>query len=353
MAALIVAAAVAGFFYRKSSRSLTEKDSILLTDFVNTTGDAVFDGTLKQALAVQLEQSPYLNVFPQERVRDTLKFMGRSPDERLTPDLARDVCQREGIKAVLNGAISNIGSQYVVDVNAVNCQTGDSLAREQVQADKKEQVLAAVGKAASSLRGKLGESLASVQKFDAPVEEATTSSLEALKAFSLGEAERNKGSEYTAIPLYKHAIELDPNFAVAYARLAQSYANTGQSALARENMTQAFERRERASELEKLYISTHYYEIVTGEIDKSMEAYQLWKRTYPRDSIPTNNLAIDNAWIGKFDQALVEAQETIRLDPNSAFSYGVVGRRLHGPGPLCGGQGHPPKGSGPQAGCGG
>ena len=325
VAALIVAAAVAGFFYRKSSRSLTEKDSILLTDFVNTTGDAVFDGTLKQALAVQLEQSPYLNVFPQERVRDTLKFMGRSPDERLTPDLARDVCQREGIKAVLNGAISNIGSQYVVDVNAVNCQTGDSLAREQVQADKKEQVLAAVGKAASSLRGKLGESLASVQKFDAPVEEATTSSLEALKAFSLAEAERNKGSEYTAIPLYKHAVELDPNFAVAYARLAQSYANTGQSALARENMTQAFERRERASELEKLYISTHYYEIVTGEIDKSMEAYQLWKRTYPRDSIPTNNLAIDNAWIGKFDQALVEAQETIRLDPNSAFSYGVLG----------------------------
>ncbi|HEX3354684.1 MAG TPA: protein kinase [Terriglobales bacterium] len=323
--ALILAAGAAALFYRKSSHSLTEKDSILLTDFVNTTGDPVFDGTLKQALAVQLEQSPYLNVFPQERVRDTLKFMGRSPDERLTPDLARDVCQREGIKAVLNGAISSIGTQYVVDVNAVNCQTGDSLAREQVQADKKEQVLAAVGKAASSLRGKLGESLASVQKFDAPVEEATTSSLEALKAFSLGEAERNKGSEYTAIPLYKHALELDPNFAVAYARLAQSYANTGQSALARENMTQAFQRRERASELEKLYISTHYYEIVTGELDKSIEAYQLWKRTYPRDSIPTNNLAIDYAWSGKYDQALAEAQETIRLDPNSAFSYGVVG----------------------------
>ena len=322
---VVLAAAVAGFFYRKGSRSLTEKDSILLTDFVNTTGDPVFDGTLKQALAVQLEQSPYLNVFPQDRVRDTLKFMGRSPDERLTPDLARDVCQREGIKAVLNGAISSIGTQYVVDVNAVNCQTGDSLAREQVQADKKEQVLAAVGKAASSLRGKLGESLASVQKFDAPVEEATTSSLEALKAFSLAEAERNKGSEFTAIPLYKHAIELDPNFAVAYARLGQSYANTGQGALAKENVTKAFERRDRASELEKLYISTHYYEIVTGELDKSTEAYQLWKRTYPRDSIPTNNLAIDYAWMGKFDQALAEGQETMRLDPNSAFSYGVLG----------------------------
>ena len=324
-ALLAVAIGIGGFFYTRRAGALTEKDSILLTDFVNTTGDAVFDGTLKQALAVQLEQSPYLNVFPQERVRDTLKFMGRSPDERLTPDLARDVCQREGIKAVLNGAISNIGTQYVVDVNAVNCQTGDSLAHEQVSADKKEQVLGAVGKAASSLRGKLGESLASVQKFDAPVEEATTSSLEALKAFSLAETERNKGSEYAAIPLYKHAIELDPNFAMAYARLGQSYANTGQSALSIESTKQAFERRERGSELEKLYISSHYYEIVTGEIEKAIETYQLWKRTYPRDSIPPNNLAVEYSWTGKFDQALVEAQETIRLDPNSTFSYGVLG----------------------------
>ncbi|MGH9503776.1 MAG: protein kinase domain-containing protein [Terriglobales bacterium] len=324
-AVLLAAAAIGGYFYTRGPRALTEKDSILLTDFVNTTGDPVFDDTLKQALAVQLEQSPYLNVFPQGRVRDTLKFMGRSPDERLTPELARDVCQREGIKAVLNSSISNIGTQYVVDVNAVNCQTGDSLAHEQVSADKKEQVLGAVGKVASSLRGKLGESLASVQKFDAPVEEATTSSLEALKAFSLAEAERNKGSEYAAIPLYRHAIELDPNFAVAYARLGQSYANTGQSALSIESTKQAFERRERGSELEKLYISSHYYEIVTGEIDKAIETYQLWKRTYPRDSIPPNNLAVEYSWAGKFDQALVEAQDTIRLDPNSTFSYGVVG----------------------------
>jgi len=314
-------AAMAGFFLRRNSRSLTEKDSILLTDFVNTTGDAVFDGTLKQALAVQLEQSPYLNVFPQERVRNTLRFMGRSADERVTPELARDVCQREGIKAVLNGAISTIGTQYVVDVNAVNCLTGDSLAREQVQADKKEQVLGVVGKAASSLRGKLGESLASVQKFDAPIEEATTSSLEALKAFSMGEAERAKGSEWGAIPFYKHAIELDPNFAVAYARMGQAYANTGQMQPAIENTKQAFERRERASELEKLYISTHYYDIVTGEADKAMEAYQLWKRTYPRDSIPTNNLASNYAAVGKWNQALVEAQETMRLAPNDALSY--------------------------------
>ncbi len=325
VAVVIVAAAVAAFFYRRSSRSLTEKDSILLTDFVNTTGDAVFDGTLKQALAVQLEQSPYLNVFPQERVRDTLRFMGRSPDERLTPDLARDVCQREGIKAVLNGAISTIGIQYVVDVNAVNCLTGDSLAREQVQADKKEQVLGAVGKAASNLRGKLGESLASVQKFDAPVEEATTSSLEALKAFSLGETERAKGSELGAIPFYRRAVEIDPNFAVAYARLGQCYGNSGQSGPAIENTKQAFERRERTSELEKLYISTHYYDIVTGETDKAMEAYQLWKRTYPRDSIPTNNLSSGYAANGKYDQALPEALETVRLAPNEALSYQNLG----------------------------
>ena len=327
---VIALAAVAGFFYTRRPHALTGKDSILLSDFVNTTGDPVFEGTLKQALAVQLEQSPFLNIFPQERVRDTLRYMGRSSDERLTPDLARQICQRESIKAVLNGSIATLGSQYVVGVDAVNCQTGDTLAREQVEVDKKEQVLGAVGKAASSLRGKLGESLASIKKFDAPIE-ATTSSLEALKAFSLGEAERDKGSEYTAIPFYKHALELDPNFAVAYARLGQAYNNTGQSALAIENTKQAFERRERASEPEKLYISTHYYENVTGEWDKAIEAYQLWKRTYPRDSIPSNNLAVGyNGYLGKFDQGLAEAQETMRLDPNSAFSYGVLGGSYFG-----------------------
>jgi eukaryotic-like serine/threonine-protein kinase len=324
-AAFVAALLIAGLYYSRKSQKLTEKDPILLSDFVNTTGDPVFDGTLKQALAVQLEQSPFLNIFPQERVRDTLRYMGRSSDERLTPDLARQVCQRESIKAALNGSIATIGSQYVVGVDAINCQTGDTLAREQVEVNSKEQVLGAVGSAASKLRGKLGESLASIQKYDAKVEEATTSSLEALKAFSLGEAERDKGSEYTAIPFYKHAIELDPNFAVAYARLGQAYNNTDQSILAIENVKQAFERRERASELEKLYITTHYYEVVTGEIDKAIEAYQLWKRTYPHDSIPTTNLGVDyNDYFGKFDQGLAEALDTMRLDPNSAFSYAIL-----------------------------
>ena len=324
VAAVLAALGAVAFFYLHRTPELTEKDSVLLSDFVNTTGDPVFDGTLKQALAVQLEQSPYLNIFPQERVRNTLRYMGRSPDERVTPDLAHEICQREGIKAVLNGTISSLGSQYVVGVDAISCKTGDSLAREQVQVEKKEQVLGAVGKVASSLRGKLGESLASLQKFDAPVEEATTSSLEALKSFSLAEAERDKGSEYNAIPLYKHALELDPNFAVAYARLGQAYFNIGETSLGIENTKKAFERRDRGSEMEKFYISSHYYNIVTGELDKEIDTLELWHQTYPRDNVPTNNLAVLYSLTGKWEQALEKAQETKQLAPNSAFSYYVM-----------------------------
>jgi eukaryotic-like serine/threonine-protein kinase len=324
-AAVVVLVAVGAFFYYSHEpHKLSEKDAILLTDFVNTTGDPVFDGTLKQALAVQLEQSPFLNVFPDQRTRDTLRYMGKSSDERVTPDLARQICAREGIKAVLDGSVTMIGSEYVVGVDAVSCTTGDSLAREQVQVDKKEQVLGAVGQAASALRGKLGESLASVQKFDAPIEEATTSSLEALKAFSLGEAERTKGTEINAIPLYKRAIELDPNFAVAYARLGQVYFNLDEFNAGRENEKKAFELKDRASELEKLYITSHYYELVNGDLDKTIDVYQLWKRTYPRDPLPHNNLSDNYRLIGRLDAALEEAQETMRLDPNDAFTLQVL-----------------------------
>ncbi len=324
-AAVILVAAIGAVVFTRSARALTEKDSVLLSDFVNTTGDSVFDDTLKQALAVQLEQSPYINVFPQDRVRDIMHYMGRSPDERVSPDLARQICQREGIKAVIEGSIATIGSQYVVGVEAVNCKSGDSLAREQIQVDKKEQVLGAVGKASSNLRSKVGESLASVQKFDAPVEEATTSSLEALKAFSLGQAERSKGSELTSIPLYRRAVDLDPNFAVAYARVGQAYANVGETDLAVENTKKAFALRDRVSELEKFYIDTHYYNIVTGELDKDVAAYDLWKKTYPRDSIPSNNLAVDYGLEGKIEQAVDESQETIRLAPNEALGYQNLG----------------------------
>jgi serine/threonine protein kinase len=217
IAVLLAAAIAAGLYWRsRPAQQLTEKDSILLADFVNTTGDPVFDGTLKQALAVQLEQSPYLNIVPDRTIRSALQFMGRSADERVTGSVAREICEREHIKAMLSGSIATLGSQYVVALDATNCATGDSLAREQVTAASKEAVLSAVGKAASSLRGKLGESLASIQKFDTPVTEATTSSLEALKAYAAADELRNGGSEAESIPLFQHATEVDPNFAMAH-----------------------------------------------------------------------------------------------------------------------------------------
>ena len=323
VAVLVLAVVVGGVFYLKhgGQPALTEKDTLLLADFTNTTGDAVFDGTLKQALAVQLEQSPFLNIFSQERVRETLGFMGRSPDERLTNQVAREVCQRAGVKAMLTGAISTLGSHYVLDLQALNCSTGDSIAHEQAEAENKEAVLKALGKAATNLRGKLGESLSSIQKFDTPLEEATTSSLEALKTFNLAENERIK-SEVGSIPLYKKAIELDPNFAVAYARLAQVYANNSEGESAVQNIQQAYDRRQRASELEKLYITTRYHFIVTGNIDKQIEALQLWEQSYPRDW--SAYLALGSVYdnLGKRDLGLQQTQEALRLQPANFLPYG-------------------------------
>jgi tetratricopeptide (TPR) repeat protein len=226
--ALLIAIAAGIFFYSRRSQTLTEKDSILLADFVNTTGDAVFDGTLKQALAVQLEQSPYLNVLPQSRIQAALRLMGRSPDERVTSDVAREVCLRDGVKAMLTGSISSLGSHYVIDLNAINAQTGDSLGRAQVESDSKEKVLKSLDQAASNLRQKLGESIGSVQKFATPLEQATTSSLEALQAFTLGQAEHSKLDDEKAVPHLKRAIELDPNFAMAYGTLGVVYGNLSQ-----------------------------------------------------------------------------------------------------------------------------
>jgi len=316
-----IAAAAAVLLYHQRAPKLTERDYILLVDFVNTTGEPVFDGTLKQALAVQLEQSPFLNIFPEERVRQTLRYMGRSPDERVTSALAREICEREGIKAMLTGSIESLGSHYVITLDAVNGHTGDSLAREQLETDSKEHVLGELGKAASRIRGKLGESLSSIQKFDAPIEEATTSSLEAFKAFTLGEAERARGTEVQSISFYKRAIELDPNFALAYARLGQVYQNTGSSDEAAEYTKKAYELRERTSEREKLYISSHYYDNVTGEIEKAIEVYELWKQTYPRDFIPWTNIAYRFAASGQYDKVLENAREALRLAPDQAAPY--------------------------------
>jgi tetratricopeptide (TPR) repeat protein len=235
--------------------ALTEADSILVTDFTNTTGDSVFDGTLRKALEVGLQQSPYLNVFSDTKVQQSLKLMGQPPDARVTGQVGREICQRNGVKAMLTGSIASLGSQYVITLEAVNAATGDMLAEEQVQAASKEQVLNALGGATSKLRAKLGESLALVQQLDKPLAEATTSSLEALKAFSLGDERHFSRDNLAAIPFYQRAIELDPNFALAYARLGVAEGNVGQVELAEEHRTKAFELRDRASERERLYIT--------------------------------------------------------------------------------------------------
>lgn len=271
VATLVVVAAVGAALDSRKAHTLTEKDYTLLTDFTNTTGDGVFDGTLKQALAVQLQQSPFLNVFPEERV---------------TVPVARDLCQREGVKAVMAGAISAIGSSYVVSLEALNCKTGDTIAREQQEASSKEQVLGALGKAGKNMREPLGESVASIQKFDVPVEQATTSSLEALKAYSMGNEKRARGGDLASIPFFKRAVEIDPNFAMAYVRLAAIYRNMSEQKLSEQNGRKAFELRDRTSEREKFYITDRYYSNVLGDLPKSIENYELWIQTYPRDWVP-------------------------------------------------------------------
>jgi len=322
-AGLLLAAAVLGTWYWRSrgNQKLTEKDFVLLADFVNTTGDPVFDGTLKQALAVQLEQSPYLNIVPDPTVRKALQFMGRPADERVTGSVAREICEREHIKAMLSGSIASLGSQYVVALDATNCATGDSLAREQVTAASKEAVLPTVGKAASTLRGKLGESLASIQKFDTPVTEATTSSLEALKAYAAADAMRNSGGEAESIPLFQHAVELDPNFAMAYARLAAIYNNLGEEDRSVEAAKKAFDLRERVSERERFYIDDHFY-TATGDIEKDKENLESAIQTYPNDSSAYANLALlYDFFYGQFDKAISLGNEFTRLEPTAPFGY--------------------------------
>jgi tetratricopeptide (TPR) repeat protein/predicted Ser/Thr protein kinase len=320
-ALVVVALAVGALFYFRRAHALTETDYILLSEFVNTTGEPVFDSTLKQALAVKLQESTFLNVVSEERVGQTLRFMGRAPDERVTPSLAREICQRQGIKAMLTGEIAPLGSHYVIALNAVNCHSGDSLARKQVEAANKEEVLRALGTAASDLRGKLGESLSSIRKFDVPIEQATTASLEALRAYALANRERARGTEAQAIPLFQRAIELDPNFAMAHARLGTIYSNVGQTELSIEHTKKAFELRDRVSEPERLYLISHYYDFATGELEKTIETYQIWKKTYPRDFVPLNNLALSYSRIGMFEKALSEAQEASRLEPNEVTPY--------------------------------
>lgn len=320
-AAVLLAAVAGGLFFTRRTSALTEKDSILLTEFVNTTGDSVFDGTLKQALAVQLEQSPYLNIFPQSRIQDALKYMGKPPSERITSDIGREICQRVGVKAMLTGSIANLGSHYVISLGAVNAQNGDTLASEQVEAESKEQVLKSLDLGASRLRQKLGESLASVQQFAKPLEQATTSSLEALKEYTAGETAHSLQNDVAAIPHLTRAIELDPNFALAYATLGVANGNNSESKAAEENLKRAFSLKERATEPERFYIQAHYYGEVTGEIDQEVATYEAWRRIYPRDSIPLDNLALDYFLTGEFEKALAAGKGALQLSDTDTFAY--------------------------------
>jgi len=327
-AAVVAAVLIAGGLYWHSrsgtlvtkATSLTEKDTVVLADFSNSTGDPVFDGTLKQALAVDLEQSPFLNILSDRKVGETLKLMGRPPTEHVTADVAKELCLRTGSKAVLSGSISNLGSQYIVGLDAVACNTGDNLAKERAEAPSKEGVLKALDSAATAIRARLGESLASVQKFDVPVE-ATTPSLEALKAYSMGITTGRTKGYAEAVPFMKRAIELDPNFAMAYVGIAVEYSSLGRADLAADNAKRAYELRDRVSDREKYRISAFYFQYDTGEVEKATEAYELWAKSYPRDMVPHANLGALYAALGQYDKAIAETGASLRLEP-TIVGYG-------------------------------
>ena len=320
-------AAIAGVLYYRAyvAGHLNAQDTIVIADFSNSTGDAVFDEALTQGLYVALRQSPFLSVLSDDKVAANLKLMTRPPGTAVVGEVAREVCQRSGSKAYIEGAIAALGTEYVLGLKAVNCRNGETLSRAQTVAVTKEKVIFALGEAASKLRGELGESLATVQKYDVPLEQATTASLEALKTFSLGRVEANRGKYPAAIFLYKRAVEIDPKFAMAHARLGQVYANSNHSDLAVDNVRQAFALKDRTSELEKLYIITRYYEIVTGETDKRIEAFQLWRDMYPRDPAPANDLASEYSDMGRYSEALAEARLALELAPTWHTAHELLG----------------------------
>jgi len=324
-AVLVVAGVVAGLSYIElhRERPLTNKDTIVLADFTNTTGEAVFDDTLKQGLAVQLEQSPFLSLVPEPRIRQTLQLMGQATDARITPAIARELCQRVGGTAELEGSIASLGRDYVLGLNATNCSTGNSIAKELVTADSKEKILQALDEDATNLRKKLGESLSSIEKFDIPVEQATTPSLEALQAYSLGRKMMvARADSLATVPLYKKAIAADTNFAMAYASLGTAYHNLGEKSLAAENTKKSFALRQRVSEQEKYYIESHYHHYVTGNLEESRKVYELWAQTYPRELVPPANLGVIYQSLGKYDMALGEFREALHRVPDDALTYG-------------------------------
>ena len=321
----IVAGLIAGGLYWRSLSNvkLSEKDTIVLADFANATGDPVFDGTLRQGLAVQLEQSPYLSLAPEEQIQQTLRMMNQPPDAKLTPEIAREICQRTSSLIVLDGSIAQIGTQYSLILKAVNCANGKLLTSTQAQASDKSHVLDALGKASSEIRKRLGESLATAQKFDTPLEQATTPSLEALQVYSMGrDALTVRGDNGAAVPLFQRAIKLDPNLAIAYSSLGTTYHNMGEKELAAENTRKAYELRAKVSERERLYIESHYYDFVTGDLEKARQVYETWAQLYPRDQIPPLNLGVIYQNLGQYEKALVEFKQSLRLNPNDVLSYG-------------------------------
>ncbi len=318
---LLISFMVFRFIHPQRSHALTEKDTLVLADFANPTGDVVFNETLKQGLAVDLEQSPFLNILSDEKVNQQLRFMGRSLDQPLTRDLAGQVCQRTGSKAMLLGSISNLGSHYVIGLKAVNCQNGDSLDEEQVEASRREEVLTKLHEAGTKVREKLGESLASIRRYDVPPEQATTPSLVALQAYSQALRNRFSKGDPAALPLLQRAVELDPNFAMAYAALGTVYFNLGETTLSADAVRKAYALRERVTEREKLYIDSSYYGVATGELEKEARIYEEWKETYPRDQLPYQNLALYSSLLGQYENAAAGYGKALQLDPNNALNY--------------------------------
>ena len=320
---VLLAFVLGGYFYFHRMPVLSVRDKVVIADFANTTGDPVFDGTLRQGLSAQLEQSPFLTLLSDTRIAQTLALMAQPKDARLTHDLAREVCQRSGGAATLEGSVANLGSQYVLGLKAVDCRSGDTLAELQVTASGKEQVLKALGDAAAKMREKLGESLASVENYDVPPENVTTRSLEALQAYSLGfQAGVVRGDDAAAIFFFQGALSLDPKFAMAYARLGMNYHNLGEAGRAADNLRKGYDLRERVSRREKFYIESHYEQFVTGGLEASRKIYELWGITYPRDLIPPGNLGYIYSELGEYGKALAAAQECLKLDPGSTFAYG-------------------------------
>ncbi|HEY0703401.1 MAG TPA: protein kinase [Candidatus Acidoferrales bacterium] len=318
---LVIAAIVGAYFYFHRAPKLTAQGSIVLADFTNTTGDAVFDGALRQGLASQLAQSPLLHILSDRQMQQTLQYMGQPATTRLTNEVARQICQRTQSAAVIEGSIARIGNTYNLVLNAANCASGDTLATVSTEAPDKDHVLGALGKAAEDLREKLGESLASVQQYNTPIEAATTSSLEALKAYSLALQARANQGEAPAVPLLKQAIADDPNFAMAYANLGQVEANLGETQLGSEYTQKAYALRDRASEVERFYIDSHYYGNVTGDHEKANQVYQLWIQTYPHDTIPRNNLGVGYQLLGQWEKALAQGLDAVRMGPDESIYY--------------------------------